>query len=75
MNGSTLCVGADVHKNEIQPRLLDLADGHEVGPTINLNNYLPGTNRAIATLVHLMTQQGYGRLDLAFEATGLLRLP
>ncbi len=75
MNGSILCVGADVHQDQIQLRLLDHTDGHELGSLITLTNNRPGADRAIATLVQVMTQYGYTQLELAMEATALLWLP
>jgi len=42
MDSSTLCVGADVHLDEIVLRAVDKADGHEVVKRFRVTNNLPG---------------------------------
>jgi len=71
----TLCVGADVHLDEIVLRAVDKALGHEVLERFRVTNNLPGAQRAAATLAHSATQQGYTRIEIGWEATGMLWIP
>ena len=41
MNHSTLCIGADVHLNEIVLCVVDKADGHAVIDHFRVTNNLP----------------------------------
>jgi transposase len=76
MNASTtLCVGADVHLDEIVLRVVDKADGHEVVPRFRVTNNLPGAQSAVATIAHTATQGGYTHVEIGWEATGLLWVP
>lgn len=72
---TTLCVGGDIHQDQVQLRTLDKTDGHEVGKSLTVPNNRPGADQAIAHLVQLLTQQGYTHLELGLEATGLFWLP
>ena len=42
MNESTLCVGADVHLDEIVLRAVDQSDGHEIIERFEVSNNLLG---------------------------------
>lgn len=75
MNPSTLCVGADVHRDEIVLRAVDKADGHEVIERFRVTNNLPGAQSAVTTLAQAATQGHYTRIEIGWEATGLLWLP
>lgn len=75
MNPSTLCVGADVHRDEIVLRAVDKADGHEVVERFRVTNNLPGAQSAVITLAQAATQDHYTRIEIGWEATGLLWLP
>ena len=47
---STLCVGVDVHLDDLVVRAIDKADGHEVLKRFRVTNNLPDSQTAIATL-------------------------
>jgi hypothetical protein len=51
MNELTLCVGADVHLDEIVLRAVDKTDGHEVLERFHVTNNLPGAQSAATTLI------------------------
>lgn len=72
---TTLCVGGDIHQEQLQFRTIDKTDGHEVGETLTVQNNRPGADQVIAHLVQLMTQHGYLHLEFGLEATGLFWLP
>lgn len=75
MNESTLCVGADVHLDEIVVRAVDKADGHEVVERFHVTNNLPGAQSAATTLAQVAAQHGYTHLEIGWQATGLLGVP
>ena len=75
MNPSTLCIGADVHLDEIVLRAVDKADGHEVVPRFRVTNNLPGAQSAVTTIAQTATLGGYTHLEIGWEATGLLWVP
>ena len=75
MNKPTLCVGADVHLDDIVLRAVDQSDGHEVIERFRVTNNLPGAHTAATTLAEAATQGGYTRLEIGWEATGLLWVP
>lgn len=75
MTGTTLCVGIDVHLDDLVLRAIDKADGHEVLKRFRVTNNLPGSQTALATLADTAAQLGYARLEIGWEATGLLWLP
>ncbi len=75
MSKLTLCVGADVHLDEIVLRAVDKTDGHEVLERFHVTNNLPGAQRAATTLAHAAAQHGYTHLEIGWEATGLLWIP
>ena len=71
----TLCVGADVHLDEIVLRAVDKALGHEVVERFRVTNNLPGTQLAAATIAQAATKLGYTRVEIGWEATGMLWIP
>ena len=71
MHPSTLCIGADVHLDEIVLHAVDKADGHEVVQRFRVTNNLPGAQSAAATIAQTATQGGYTRVEIGWEATGL----
>ena len=71
----TLCVGADVHLDEIVLRAVDKALGHEVVDRFRVTNNLPGAQLAAATIATAVTDLGYTRIEIACEATGMLWIP
>ena len=75
MNVSTLCVGADVHLDEIVLRAVDKADGHEVVKRFHVTNNLPGAQAAASIIAQAATQAGAHRIEIGWEATGLLWVP
>ena len=79
MNHSTyqpiLCVGADVHLDEIVLRAVDKALGHEVVERFRVTNNLPGAQLAAATIAEAATELGYTRIEIGCEATGMLWIP
>ena len=75
MNHATLCIGADVHLDEIVLSVVDKADGHEVVERFRVTNNLPGTQAAATTLAELATHLGYQRAEIGWEATGMLWIP
>jgi len=62
MNELTLCVGADVHLDEIVLRAVDKTDGHEVLERFHVTNNLPGAQSAATTLAQAAAQHGYTHL-------------
>jgi hypothetical protein len=75
MTVKTLCVGVDVHLDDLVLRALDQADGHEVLERFRVTNNLPGCQTALTALAQAATQHGYTRLQIGWEAAGLLWLP
>ena len=71
----TLCVGADVHLDEIVLRAVDKALGHEVVDRFRVTNNLPGAQLAAATIAAAATDLGYTRIEIGWEATGMLWIP
>ncbi|MFC2031358.1 transposase [Chloroflexota bacterium] len=71
----TLCVGADVHLDEIVLRAVDKALGHEVLERFRVTNNLPGAELAAITIAQAATELGYARLDVGWESTGMLWIP
>jgi len=71
----TLCVGADVHLDEIVLRAVDKAMGHEVLGTFRVTNNLPGAQSMVATIAQAATERGYRRIEIGWEATGMLWIP
>jgi transposase len=71
----TLCVGADVHLDEIVLRAVDKAQGHEVVERFCVTNNLPGAQLAATTIAQTATELGYTRIEIGYEATGMLWLP
>jgi len=75
MFSSTLSVGADVHLDKIVLRAVDKLDGHEVIERFRVTNNLPGAQSAAATIAEVATQLGYTRIEIGWEATGMLWIP
>lgn len=71
----TLCVGADVHLDKIVLRAVDKALGHEVFQRFRVTNNLPGAQAAAATIAQAATELGYTRIEIGWEATGMLWIP
>ncbi len=59
MTVKTLCVGVDVHLDDLVVRAVDQADGHEVLERFRVTNNLPGCQTALTTLAQTATQRGY----------------
>jgi transposase len=75
MSVSTLCVGADVHRDDIQLRLVDKATGQAVSEPFRVTNNLPGAQAATTAIAELATGMGYTHIEIAWEATGMLWIP
>jgi transposase len=75
MTVMTMCVGIDVHLDDLVVRAIDKADGHEVLTRFRVTNNLPGSQTALATLADTARRLGYTRLEIGWEATGLLWWP
>jgi transposase len=75
MNRSTLCIGADVHLDEIVLCAVDKASDQEVTDRFRVTNNLPGAQAAATTIAQLATQLGCTRIEIAWEATGMLWIP
>jgi transposase len=71
----TLCVGADVHLDEIVLRAVDKALEQEVLERFRVTNNLPGAQLAAATIAQAATELGYVRIEIGWEATGMLWIP
>ena len=75
MYSPTLSVGADVHLDEIVLRAVDKLGGHEVIERFRVTNNLPGAQSAAATVAEVATRLGYTRVEIGWEATGMLWIP
>jgi transposase len=75
MNISTLCVGADVHLKEITLRAVDKLTSDEIIAPFNVANNLPGAQSATSRLADAATRFGYTRIEIGYEATGMLWIP
>jgi len=75
MNRSTLCVGADVHLDEIVLCVVDKAEGHEVCERFPVTNNLPGAQAAATAVAAIAASMGYARIEIGWEATGMLWIP
>jgi transposase len=75
MNPTTLCVGADIHQDQIVLRFVDKQTEAEVQPRLTIPNNRPGADQLLTVLTRLLTEHGYTQLQLGWEATGLLWLP
>jgi transposase len=71
----TLCVGADVHLDEIVLRAVDKALGHEVLERFRVTNNLPGAQLAATTIAQTAMDSGYARIEIGWESTGMLWIP
>jgi transposase len=71
----TLCVGADVHLDQIVLRAVDKALGHQVLEPFQVTNNLPGAQLVAATVAQAATAMGYARVEIGWEATGMLWIP
>ena len=63
MNHSALCIciGADVHLDEIVLCVVDKADGHQVADRFRVTNNLPGAQSAATTIAALATGWEHSR--------------
>ncbi len=75
MNPSTLCVGADVHLDDLVLRAVDKLTCDEVIAPWRVTHNLPGAQSAVTTLAQCATEQGYTRIEIGYEATGMLWIP
>jgi transposase len=75
MKGSTLCIGADVHLDKITLCVVDKANGHEVTERFRVTNNLPGAQAAATTIAQLARGLGCTRIEIGWEATGMLWIP
>jgi len=77
MNHSTFCtcVGADVHLDKIQLCVVDKTDGHEVIERFRVTNNLPGAQTAATAIAEIATHLGCTRIEIGWEATGMLWIP
>jgi transposase len=75
MNHSTLCIGADVHLDEIVLCAVDKAEGHEVCEGFHVTNNLPGAQAAATAIAAIADSLGYARIEIGWEATGMLWIP
>ena len=62
----TLCVGADVHLDEIVLRAVDKILGHEVLERFRVPNNLPGAQSAAATIAQAATELSYARIEIGW---------
>ncbi len=75
MIASTLCVGADVHLKEITLRAVDKLTSDQVIASFDVANNLPGAQAATSRLADVATRLGYTRIEIGYEATGMLWIP
>jgi len=75
MNRSTLCVGADVHLDEIVLCVVDKAESHEVCERFHVTNNLPGAQAAATAIAAIAASLGYACIEIGWEATGMLWIP
>ena len=75
MFASTLCIGADIHRDDIVLRLVDKATGHAVSEPLRVTNNLPGAQAAATAIAEVAIRLGYPRIEIAWEATGMLWIP
>jgi transposase len=75
MYSPTLSVGADVHLDKIVLRAVDKLGGHEVIERFRVTNNLPGAQSAAAIIAEVATHLGYTRIEIGWEATGMLWIP
>jgi len=71
----TLCVGADVHLDEIVLRAVDKTLGHEVLERFRVTNNLPGAQLVASTIAQTAMDLGYTRIEIGWESTGMLWIP
>ena len=75
MKHATLCIGADVHLDEIVLCAVDKADGRQVADRFRVTNNLPGAQAAATAFAELATRLGFTRVEIGWEATGMLWIP
>jgi transposase len=75
MNYPTLCIGADVHLDKIVFCMVDKADGHAVSEHFCATNNLPGAQAAATTIAETAARLGFTRIEIGWEATGMLWIP
>ena len=66
MNRSTLCVGADVHLDQIVLCVVDKAEGHEVCERFHVTNNLPGAQAAATAIAAIAASLGYTRFVIGW---------
>ena len=75
MYSPTLCVGADVHLDDIVLRAVDKFSGHEMIERFSVTNNWPGAQSAAATIAEVAARRGYTDIEIGWEATGMLWIP
>jgi len=77
MNHTTfcICIGADVHLDKIVIYAVDKADGHQVLDHFHVTNNLPGAQAAATAIAEIATRLGCTRIEIGWEATGMLWIP
>lgn len=75
MYSSTLCVGVDVHLKQITLRAVDKLTAEQVIAPFEVTNNLPGAQAAASRLAEVATRLGYTRIEIGYEATGMLWIP
>jgi len=78
MDTHPLCLGVDVHREQLVLRAADKTTGRELGALLRVPNNCLGAEHAVTWLLHLATGTDgvrYDRLEGGLEATGLLWLP
>jgi transposase len=75
MNHPTLCIGADVHLDEIVLCVVDKADGHEVSEHFRVTNNRPGAQAAATAIAETAARLDFTRIEIGWEATGMLWIP
>ncbi len=60
---------------EIALRAVDKLTGNEVIAPFNITNNLPGAQATASRIASVATQQGYNRIEIGYEATGMLWIP
>jgi hypothetical protein len=58
--------------DKIVLRAVDKASSHEVLERFRVINNLPGAQSAVATIAQVATALGYTRIEIGWEATGML---
>jgi transposase len=75
MNTPTLCVGADIHRDEIVLRGVDKASEQEIIGRLRVPNNLPGAQSAVEAISRTAAEHAYSHIQIGWEATGMLWIP